>query len=328
MVKVSMESSPYFQLACPSDVYHIVPPGASAPVRIRFTPDENKNYSHEITCITAKEKIVVPIRAIFARAILDFPAQVEFSECPVKYTTQKILLVRNVGNRTAHYQLSTQSPFSVVPTSGILGAGDAMRVTVRFHALTNGDYYGSLVVCCNPDEESIQIKLHGDAVELDIVLSTNSVEAGKTFITKSHQTTVVIKNKSNITAHFQWKALPTDEDDNEEKRRQSLFLHPSDEDWLENFMEEKEVEKEQGFCEDHTTLLRSRVQEIKAKAQKDPLLFSNDFFFIEPMEGEIGPHCSAKIKVTFEPLEALEYGSVAYCNISGAAPLPCFSPSQ
>ncbi|XP_059337753.1 hydrocephalus-inducing protein homolog [Ammospiza nelsoni] len=317
MVKVSMESSPYFQLACPSDVYHIVPPGASAPVRIRFTPDENKNYSHELTCITAKEKIVVPIEAIGARAILDFPAQVEFSECPVKHTTQKILLVRNVGNRTAHYQLSTERPFSVVPTSGILRAGDIAQVTVTFHALTNGDHFGSLAVCCNTGEESIQIKLHGDAVELDVVLSTNSVEAGKTFITKSYQTTVVIKNRSNITAHFQWKALPTDEDDNEEKRRQSLFLHPSDEDWLENFMEEKEVEKEVGFCEDHTTLLRSRVQEKKAKVQEDPLLFSSDIFFIEPMEGEIGPHCSAKIKVTFQPLEALEYRSVAYCNISG-----------
>ncbi|XP_063024390.1 hydrocephalus-inducing protein-like [Melospiza melodia melodia] len=289
MVKVSMESSLYFQLACPSDVYHIVPPGASAPVRIRFTPDENKNYSHELTCITAKEKIVVPIEAIGARAILDFPAQVEFSECPVKYTTQKILLVRNVGNRTAHYQLSTQRPFSVVPTSGILGAGDTMRVTVRFHALTNGDHFGSLAVCSNPGEESIQIKLHGDAVELDIVLSTNSVDAGKTFITKSHQTTVLIENRSNITAHFQWKALPTEEDENEEKRRQSLFLHPSGEDWLENFMEEKEVEKEQGFCEDHTTLLRSKVQEKK--------------------EGEIGPNSSAKIKVTFKPLEAMEYQS-------------------
>ncbi|XP_071297088.1 hydrocephalus-inducing protein homolog [Agelaius tricolor] len=221
MVKVSMESSPYFQLACPSDVYHIVPPGASAPLRIRFTPDENKNYSHELTCTTAKEKIVVPLRAIFARAILDFPAQVDFSECPVKHRTQKILLVRNVGNRTAHYQLSTQSPFSVVPIAGTLGAGDTMRVTVRFHALTNGDHFGSLAVCCNPGEESIHIKLHGEAVELDVALSTNSIEAGKTFITMAYQTTVFLENRSNITAHFQWKALPSEEDDYEEKRRYS-----------------------------------------------------------------------------------------------------------
>ncbi|XP_054152184.1 hydrocephalus-inducing protein homolog [Melozone crissalis] len=330
MVKVSMESSPYFQLACPSDVYHIVPPGASAPVRIRFTPDENKNYSHEITCITAKEKIVVPIEAIGARAILDFPAQVDFFKCPVKHSTQKTLLVRNVGNRPACYELSTQSPFSVVPTSGILGAGDAMRVKVRFHALTNGDYFGSLAVCCNPDEQIIHTKLHGKAVDIDVVLSTDSVEAGKTFITKSHQTTVFIENRSNITAHFQWKALPTEEDDNEEKRRQSFLLQPSGEDWLENFMEEKEVEKEQGFCEDHTTLLRSRVQEKKAQAQKDPLLFSNDFFFIEPMEGEIGPNCSAEIKVTFQPLETLEYRSresrmPLYLRGEGQGPLLEFS---
>ncbi|XP_071297083.1 hydrocephalus-inducing protein-like [Agelaius tricolor] len=173
MVKVSMESSPYFQLACPSDVYHIVPPGASAPVRIRFSPDENKDYSHELTCITAKENIVVPIRAIGPRAILDFPDQLDFSECPVKHSTQKTLLVRNVGNRTAHYQLSTQ--------------------------------------------------------------------------------------------------------------RQCRLLHPSGEEWLENFMEEKEVEKVQGFSEDHTALLRSRVQEKKAKVQDDPLLFSSDIFFIEPL---------------------------------------------
>ncbi|XP_038004458.1 hydrocephalus-inducing protein-like [Motacilla alba alba] len=82
-------------------------------------------------------------------------------------------------------------------------------------------------------------------------------------------------------------------------------------------MEEKEIEKVKGSCEDRTALLNSMVQEEMAKVQEDPMLFSNDFFFIEPMEGEIGPHCSAEIKVTFKPLEALEYRSVAYCSISG-----------
>lgn len=42
LVKVCMESCPYFQLACPRDVYHVVPAGASVPVRIRFSPAENK----------------------------------------------------------------------------------------------------------------------------------------------------------------------------------------------------------------------------------------------------------------------------------------------
>ncbi|XP_050840203.1 hydrocephalus-inducing protein homolog [Serinus canaria] len=109
LVKVSMESCPYFQLACPGDVYHVVPAGASVPVRIRFSPAENKDYCHELVCMTARERIVVPIRAIGARAVLDFPAQLDFSKCAVKGSTQKTLLVRNVGTRAARYQLSTQS---------------------------------------------------------------------------------------------------------------------------------------------------------------------------------------------------------------------------
>nr|XP_054509111.1 hydrocephalus-inducing protein-like [Agelaius phoeniceus] len=279
LVKVCMESCPYFQLACPRDVYHMVPAGASAPVRIRFSPDENKDYCHELVCITARERTVVPIRAIGARAVLDFPAQLDFSKCPVKVSTRETLLVRNVGARAARYQLSTQSPFSVVPATGALGAGDTVQVTVAFHPLASGAHCGSLAVCCSSGEERIHTKLHGEAVDVNIGLSTDSVEVDKTFITMSSHRTLFIENRSNITAHFQWKAFPSEEEENEEKR--------------------------------------SMVQEKMAKVREDPMLFSHDIFVIEPMEGEIGPNCSAEIKVTFKPLEALEYGSVAYCSISG-----------
>ncbi|XP_054142410.1 hydrocephalus-inducing protein-like [Melozone crissalis] len=91
-------------------------------------------------------------------------------------------------------------------------------------------------------------------------------------------------------------------------------------------MEGKETGKEKGSGEDRTAFLRLPGE--MAKLHQDPMLFSDDIFVIEPMEGEIGPNCSAEIKVTFKPLEALEYGSVAYCSISGAAPLPCLSPPQ
>ncbi|OWK58138.1 Hydrocephalus-inducing, partial [Lonchura striata] len=283
MVKVCMESSPYFQLACPSDAYHIVPTYATARVRIRFTPDETKDYSHELVCITAKERIVVPIRAIAARAVLDVPDHLDFSKCPVKYSTQKTLLVRNTGKLEAHYQLSTQSPFSVVPTTGTLGAGDSMQVTVRFHALTTGDHYGSLVVCYNTGEDSIQTNLHGEAVDLNVGLSRNSVEIEKTSITMTNHTTMFIKNRSNITAHFQWKTFPTEEHDNKEKRRQCRLLHPPNEVWEEKFKEMIQMQKVTQFFEDRSVLLSNVVQEEMAKVQQDPLLFSNDVFSIEPM---------------------------------------------
>lgn len=45
------------------------------------------------------------------------------------------------------------------------------------------------------------------------------MKIGKTFINTSNYTTMFIENRSNITAHFQWKTFPTEEDENEEKRR-------------------------------------------------------------------------------------------------------------
>ncbi|XP_058278122.1 hydrocephalus-inducing protein homolog [Hirundo rustica] len=47
----------------------------------------HKDYFHQLLCII--EKFIVPICAIGAQAILDFPGQLDFSECPVKCSTQK-----------------------------------------------------------------------------------------------------------------------------------------------------------------------------------------------------------------------------------------------
>ncbi|XP_058667639.1 hydrocephalus-inducing protein-like [Ammospiza caudacuta] len=282
VVKVSMESSPYFQLVSSSDAYRAVPPGASAPVRIRFTPSKNKDYCHELVCLTARERIVVPIRAIGARAVLDFPAQLDFSKCPVKVSTQQTLLVRNVGARAARYQLSTQSPFSVVPATGALGAGDTVQVTVAFHPLASGAHCGSLAVCCSSGEERIHTKLQGEAVDVNVGLSTDSVELDKTFTSMSSHRTLFIENRSNITAHFQWKAFATEEEENEAKRRQCL-LRPPKEVSQENFPEEKETEKVKSFCGDHSALLSSMDKEKMVKVQEDPMLFSDDIFFLEPM---------------------------------------------
>ncbi|XP_072776822.1 hydrocephalus-inducing protein homolog [Taeniopygia guttata] len=168
-----------------------------------------------------------------------------------------------------------------------------------------------------PGEESSLTELHAEAVELNIGLSTNFVAVETTFITMSNHKTMFIENRSNVTAHFQWKAFPTEEGENREKRRQCRFLRPWSEKSQENLTEEETSESEMGSCEDHTARLSNTVLAEIAKVQQDPMLFSDDIFFIEPVEGEIGPNSSAEIKVTFKPTEALEYRSVAYCNISG-----------
>ncbi|XP_051830568.1 hydrocephalus-inducing protein homolog isoform X2 [Antechinus flavipes] len=105
LVKIVEESSPYFKVISPNDICNKVAPGVPSTFRILFTPEENKDYSHVLTCVTEREKFIVPIKARGARAILDFPDELNFGICPVKYSTQKILLVRNIGNREAVFHI-------------------------------------------------------------------------------------------------------------------------------------------------------------------------------------------------------------------------------
>ena len=107
-MKVTQEDSPYFKIIAPHNVGHKVGPGLPTTFKIQFRAEEKRDYSHEVVCITEREKFIVPIRAIGSRAILDFPDDVNFQQSPVKYASSKTLLVRNVGNKEAKFTLETE----------------------------------------------------------------------------------------------------------------------------------------------------------------------------------------------------------------------------
>ncbi|XP_032925436.1 hydrocephalus-inducing protein homolog isoform X2 [Catharus ustulatus] len=313
LVKVTLESSLYFQLVGPNDAFRKVPPGLFTTVRIVFTPGQNKDYFHRLLCITEMEEFIVPIRAIGTRALLDFPDQLDFSQCPVKYSTEKTLLVRNTGNREAHYQLSTQSPFSVIPAMGTLGVGDSMQVTVEFLPLRTGDFSASLVVHYDTGEDT-HTSLLGRAVDLHIKLDRNTVTLEETYITLSNRATVLIHNLSDITACFQWKAVGTQGEEDQLKLRQYHRLCQQKKDELSDFLKECEVDI---TGQERFALLTRSLQSERAKVREDAMLFCNDIFSLEPKEGEIRPHCSAEISVFFKPQEARVYKQAVYCDISG-----------
>ncbi|XP_075367152.1 hydrocephalus-inducing protein homolog [Mycteria americana] len=313
LVKVILESSPYFKLISPNAVCRKVAPGMSSTFRILFTPEENKDYFHQLTCITEREKFIVPIRAIGARAILDFPDQLNFSVCPVKYSTQKTLLVRNIGNREARYCISTQSPFSVDHSIGTLGIGDTMQVTVEFHPLKTGDHSRSLRVHYDTGED-IHTSLYGAAVDVNIRLDRNSLTVEKTYLTLSNHRSVVIHNRSEIIAHFQWKAFVTQEEEDQQKLRLCRRLQRQEEDKTDYFLKECMVDP---TLRDRLSLLSRTFQNHRAKVQGDSMLFSDDIFTIEPVEGDVWPNSSAEINVIFKPREARVYQQTVYCDISG-----------
>ena len=46
------------------------------------------------------------------------------------------------------------------------------------------------------------------------------------------------------------------------------------------------------------------------------MLYEDDIFQIEPIDGEIWPSSEITITITFKPTQALFYKSLAFCNIS------------
>ncbi|XP_053908437.1 LOW QUALITY PROTEIN: hydrocephalus-inducing protein homolog [Cuculus canorus] len=311
-LKIVMESSLYFKLDVPSGMCRKVAPGMTTSFHILFTPEENKDYFHQLTCITEREMFNVPIRAIGARAILDFPDQLSFSICPVKYSTQKTLLVRNVGNREARYCISTQSPFSVNPSIWNLGIGEATQVTVEFHPLETGGHSGSLVVHYDTGE-AIHASLYGVAVDVNVGLERSSLKIEKTYLTLSNRSTVVLRNQSEITAHFQWKSFASQGKEDQEKLRLCHKLQRHNEN-MDYFLLDC---TENPILPGDLPLLSAIFKEKMSQVQRDPMLFSDDVFTIDPVEGDVLPNSSIEINVIFKPQEATVYQKMVYCDVSG-----------
>uniref|UniRef100_A0A7M4E0K5 HYDIN axonemal central pair apparatus protein n=1 Tax=Crocodylus porosus TaxID=8502 RepID=A0A7M4E0K5_CROPO len=309
LVKVVLESSPYFRVISPNDIGHKVAPGMPSTFRILFTPEDNKDYFHQLTCITEREKFIIPIRAIGARGILDFPDQLNFSTCPVKYSTQKTLLVRNIGNREARYQITTQSPFSVEPSIGTLGIGETMQLMVEFQPRKIGDHSKYLIVNYDTGED-IHVSMYGAATDVNIRLCKNSLTIEKAYITLANQRSVVIHNRSDIIAHFQWKVFATQEEEDQQKERQQT----QEDDETDRFLKECNADP---TLRERLSVLSHSFQDHRRMVQGDSMLFSDNIFTIEPVEGDVWPNSTAEINVIFKPREARVYQQTVYCDISG-----------
>ncbi|XP_032891862.1 hydrocephalus-inducing protein homolog [Amblyraja radiata] len=313
MVKVVQEDSPYFKIVFPSDVGRKVAPGMVTTFKLVFTPEENKDYFHELMCITEREKFLVPVKAIGARAILDFPDQINFSVCPVKYNSQKTLLVRNIGNRAAKFILQTNKPFNVAPIHGYLDIGETMQVTMEFIPQCIGDHCDDLMIHLDTDE-NIFVDLYGAAVDINVRLDKSSVTIEKTYISLANQRIVSICNRSNIVVHFQWKAFATSEEEEQQKLRFFSDLKSEEEEETEFFLQE--CAGDPALRERISILSRTFLNRCRM-AQDDKMLLSDDTLSIEPLEGDIWPNSTHEISIICKPKEAKIFQWTIYCDVTG-----------
>ncbi|XP_034444093.1 hydrocephalus-inducing protein homolog [Hippoglossus hippoglossus] len=311
-VKLELEISEYFHVGGSKDSVSKVAPGMSTTFTVCFTPQENKDYHHRLVFVTERERFEVPVRAIGPRAILDFRDELHLPLCPVKASTEKTQLVRNIGNRMAKFKLHTQRPFSVTPSSGTLDIGESMQVTVNFHPVTTGDHSQDLHLHYHTGED-VCISLYGACEEMNLNLNPDSIVLTNTYISMANVNNVSLTNTSDIPIRYRWSVWPSQEEEDLCLLRESSVLQQK---------EEEEKERLLLQCESDPTaihpLLARAVQECRSQDAKEHLLaLSHSCITVDPMEGEIWPNVTAQFNIVFKPEESKLYQQTIYCDVTG-----------
>ncbi|KAI8803400.1 hypothetical protein BJ742DRAFT_498091 [Cladochytrium replicatum] len=282
-----------------------VAPGMETDFILRFTPEELNDYSIDIVCVTEREKFLLPVRAIGARAILDFPDEVTFGESPVRYKSIKTLLVRNIGQKNAKFQLKTNEPFDVDTHKGYIQTGDHSQIDITYEPKDTGTH--SQILCVEFDTgEQILVQLVGTAENMNVRLEKGSLKMDDTYITLKSSKKITLLNNSNLMVKFHWKHFPTEDEELQYRERQASIL-------IDNKLAEREI---LGSGSDNSLALRL-MRNCYQSILEEHLLFSDKIFKVEPQEGTIWPNKSFEFSVTFSPIDAGLISKTIYCEVGG-----------
>jgi hydrocephalus-inducing protein len=113
---------------------------------VKFSPEAKSDYAYDLMVITEREKFIVPIRARGCRAKLDFPDHVDFNLVPVKFDNEKPVMIRNVGEKTTKWQISTPTSFTVSKSEGILEVGQVEQLVFHFQPTEARKYNEELIL--------------------------------------------------------------------------------------------------------------------------------------------------------------------------------------
>ena len=270
--------------------------GLNITYSVYFKPEEDTDYECDLVAVTENEKFVIPLRSVGSRGHLDLPAVVRFPNGPVKATTRQIVLVSNTGTKPCEWRASAPPPFGIVPSFGRIEPQHSMQVSIEFTPITMLQYESSILFDLgNGDTQTL--KVTGTCADVDISMSTDTLVINKTFISLERQGIVTVSNNSDTTVGFCWKQHATDKE--EENARQQLV-------------------KADSIKPSSATLAAQRqLRARKASLENQPLVFDDEVFTIEPIQGEIPAKGRREFVITFNPQLATSYFSTAYLDIQG-----------
>jgi hydrocephalus-inducing protein len=323
-----------------------IAPGLEISFIVKFSPETKSDYSHDLVIVTEREKFVVPIFAIGKKALLEFPDIINFgNECPVKYSSEKAVILHNRGEKSTKWELRLPENFTASKVEGVLDAFSTEQLLVRFYPLQkrNYDVRGSLLY----DGEEAEFVLRGNAINGEVYLSQDRVSIDETYISLESKQTFKILNRSSVKIDFEWRAFSSEREEQEkkefllnqlnveedEKRRiinEMIDLEDNIDNLDDMHMGMNGMQHAQSladFSENEKALvakkrrraelmLERKYKGIRKAVDEDRLAFEDEIFSIQPISGSIWPNSEMTITVVFKPRSALKYCNTAYCNIS------------
>jgi len=194
-----------------SDSASKLAPGMEVVYTLTFKPHAKQDYSIDLVVVTERESFVIPVRAIGLRPKVDVPSHLTFGEAPVKYSTTRSMLIRNVGEKPAQFTFlqpeGVESPFSFQPSTGILAVGQMTQVLCTFRPTVTG-HHSANIICRLDDSVDMSCTVEGTAVETDIRIQSE-VHVPPTYLHMQSYQTFTITNKSDIPIQFAWRRDPS-----------------------------------------------------------------------------------------------------------------------
>lgn len=201
--------------------------GLGVQYEVSFSPESTHDYSCDLRVIVEGDgDFLVPIMAIGDRAVLDFPSDIKFENTPVKYESEQVFCVHNVGKCSTSFVMLAQSPFIVEPAEVTnLEVGCNFQMYVKFFPTEkplNG-YSSQIEVKYDNGEVGI-INVTGEVQDVNVRLSTREIQMTPTFITERSQQVLKIVNKSDIKVNYNWRSFSTVEDERKNRTRKIAQL--------------------------------------------------------------------------------------------------------
>ncbi|XP_024083136.1 uncharacterized protein LOC106662405 [Cimex lectularius] len=181
-----------------NQIFKKIAHGITASFTVVFRPNRLNDYEHRICVSSSFHDFDIPIYAIGPRPMIDFPDIINFGDVPVKFLSQRIITLKNIGQVTAVASLSTMTPFAVRPNKISLEPGKTCATTVSFASLVVGIFMGKLRVLFDTGD-CLCIKLMSLAENINVSLETDIYHFDETYVGMvSSGVTNLINNTDHI----------------------------------------------------------------------------------------------------------------------------------